>query len=124
MMRRFLLPVLSLGAAYSCSQMPRNLDAPGGTGGLMSNGDGDGDASGGGDGDGSGGGSGGGGDGSCEQACDSPLTCLNGACILACGADEVICDEECIDPLTDDEYCGASGECSGDEAGEVCLTGY
>jgi hypothetical protein len=37
-----------------------------------------------------------------------------------CLADEVICDGACIDPDTDTQYCGATGDCMGDNAGVVC----
>lgn len=42
-------------------------------------------------------------------------------CVERCPVDgEVRCGDTCIDPMTDAEYCGASGTCSGDEAGETC----
>ncbi len=151
-MRRYLLIGLSLGAAFSCNPPERDFNRPGNVGGDGSTGDsGDGDESGDGDGDRStatgdgdstsgdgdgdsstatGDGDGdttsgdGDGDGGCAEACVSPLTCVAGACTLVCEEDEVICDGACVDPATDDEYCGARGECAGDDAGDVCASGY
>ncbi len=43
-----------------------------------------------------------------EPACSAPM--------LACGA-------ECIDPMTDELHCGATGDCGAGNSGEVCLGG-
>jgi hypothetical protein len=45
-------------------------------------------------------------DGVC--VCDPPL--------LACGG-------VCVDPATDNAYCGATGTCQGAAAGSVCTSG-
>lgn len=37
-----------------------------------------------------------------------------------CDVDAVSCGGACIDPMTDNEHCGASGTCEGDDAGEAC----
>lgn len=41
---------------------------------------------------------------------------------LVCAEGRINCGE-CIDPLTDDDFCGASGDCKGDNLGEQCLGG-
>ena len=53
--------------------------------------------------------------------CD-PLTeaCVDGACEPVCPAGEIMCDGACVDPLSDVDYCGASGDCLGNNAGVVC----
>ena len=66
--------------------------------------------------------------GSCEGdeagfTCAATETCLNGACLLDCGEGRVPCDGECIDPLAHDNYCGATADCLGDNAGVVCAFG-
>jgi hypothetical protein len=40
-----------------------------------------------------------------------------------CAGDLIRCDGTCIDPLTDDAYCGASGACTGASAGAACGMG-
>jgi len=41
-------------------------------------------------------------------------------CFPACAAGEVMCDGRCIDPVRDDDYCGASGSCLEGSAGQRC----
>jgi hypothetical protein len=41
----------------------------------------------------------------------------------SCPGSQVACGGECIDPATSNEYCGASGDCEGGNAGEACATG-
>jgi hypothetical protein len=38
-----------------------------------------------------------------------------------CGDDELSCDGECVDPMADDRYCGAQGDCQGSNAGAICM---
>lgn len=38
-----------------------------------------------------------------------------------CDTPRLICDGQCIDPRSDDQYCGAAEDCQGDNAGETCL---
>lgn len=40
-----------------------------------------------------------------------------------CGALEVSCQGECVDPTSDSRYCGASSPCTGDTLGERCGLG-
>ncbi|MDF1562486.1 MAG: hypothetical protein P1V51_05555 [Deltaproteobacteria bacterium] len=85
----------------------------------------------------------------CEGACIDPLTDLAhcgasgdcsgasagltcgagelcdgaGACAPTCAAGRVLCGGACIDPATDRDHCGASGDCSGASAGLTCAAG-
>ncbi|WP_437508065.1 cadherin-like beta sandwich domain-containing protein [Sorangium sp. So ce1099] len=47
----------------------------------------------------------------------------SGACELSCQSGLVACDGTCIDPDTDRDHCGASGDCTGDSAGVACAAG-
>ena len=49
--------------------------------------------------------------------------CSNGSCGLNCVTGQIVCDNRCIDPLTDNTYCGASGDCKGSNAGKKCESG-
>ncbi|MEW5852118.1 MAG: hypothetical protein AB2A00_25240 [Myxococcota bacterium] len=53
-------------------------------------------------------------------ACTGQQVCVDGACVLDCGAGLVPCGDQCIDPLADEEHCGASSNCLGGNAGVVC----
>ncbi|KYF61092.1 hypothetical protein BE11_27805, partial [Sorangium cellulosum] len=46
-----------------------------------------------------------------------------GACELSCQSGLVACDGTCIDPDTDRDHCGATGDCRGDSAGVACAAG-
>ena len=62
--------------------------------------------------------------GACGRACQDGTFCLDGECIAAtCSAGQVLCGSQCIDPLTDNAYCGASGDCEDVNAGEACASG-
>jgi len=37
-----------------------------------------------------------------------------------CDEDEVWCDGRCVDPESDQDFCGASTDCQGDNAGQAC----
>jgi hypothetical protein len=37
-----------------------------------------------------------------------------------CDDDEVACEGTCIDPDVDNQHCGATGTCEGDDAGDAC----
>ena len=56
-------------------------------------------------------------------ACTAGQVCLSGACVLSCQQGLVNCGGTCIDPLTSRQYCGASGTCSGTDAGTACAAG-
>jgi hypothetical protein len=55
--------------------------------------------------------------GSCRGAssgetCETDEICVDGECQLDCAAGLVLCDDTCIDPLTNNTYCGAGEGCS------------
>lgn len=52
--------------------------------------------------------------------CSGDFTCNAGACELSCDADEVQCNGKCINPSTDEAFCGATADCLGDNAGKAC----
>lgn len=54
------------------------------------------------------------------DVCNANEVCENGQCLVQCGAGLVRCNNACIDPLSDQQYCGASGTCSGASAGTAC----
>ncbi len=55
--------------------------------------------------------------GSCENSCGEGQGCSAGECVDFCEAGELNCGGTCIDPLTDADFCGASGTCTGTNAG-------
>ena len=54
------------------------------------------------------------------NVCESTESCIAGVCMLGCSPGDIICDGDCVDPQTDPGYCGASGDCTGATAGDVC----
>ncbi|WP_437623190.1 cadherin-like beta sandwich domain-containing protein [Sorangium sp. So ce1151] len=57
-------------------------------------------------------------------ACAAGEVCNgSGACELSCQSGLVACDGACVDPDTDRDHCGASGDCTGDSAGVACAAG-
>lgn len=60
------------------------------------------------------------GGGTAGQVCDWDQICLDGVCTKSCPAGLVGCGGDCIDPDTSDDYCGASGNCQGANAGVAC----
>lgn len=57
------------------------------------------------------------------KKCGTNSVCKAGACTSGCRAGELLCDDNCIDPKTDFNYCGASNGCTGSEAGKTCAIG-
>ena len=57
--------------------------------------------------------------GTCNHECEAGQVCSNGTCVLTCASGTVDCGT-CVDPLTNPDYCGASGDCQGTNAGEDC----
>lgn len=60
------------------------------------------------------------------EFCGEGELCVDGMCELDCPSGQVACDGSCIDPLTDDEYCGAGEACEEFvvcEAEEQCISG-
>src|SRR5262249_46172497 len=57
------------------------------------------------------------------SSCIDGQVCSSGRCALSCQADLVNCDGTCINPQSDRNYCGASGDCHGTNPGSTCLDG-
>ena len=62
-------------------------------------------------------------DASVGMKCESGEVCSGGKCSTSCLSGYVLCSNRCVDPLSDNAYCGASGDCSGANAGERCESG-
>ncbi len=60
--------------------------------------------------------------GTCENSCAEGQGCSAGSCVDLCDPGFVNCGGVCIDPLTDGNFCGASGTCTVDTQGEACGT--
>lgn len=58
--------------------------------------------------------------GQCGAACPSGQVCSAGTCATSCGAQLVACGAQCIDPKTSNAFCGATGDCKGNNAGTAC----
>ncbi len=63
--------------------------------------------------------------GDCEGAnagvrCPENQVCAEGACTEQCPPEKVNCNGACIDPKTNSDFCGAFGDCTGENAGERC----
>jgi|GEM_PF-6466008 len=56
----------------------------------------------------------------CDGACLDDEECVDDLCVPLCAQGEIVCEGGCIDPLTDMGYCGAVGNCLGQDAGESC----
>lgn len=54
------------------------------------------------------------------KSCSAGQVCSAGTCKIKCPAGKVLCNDECIDPLTSNLYCGAMGNCEGMQAGSRC----
>ncbi|HXS16693.1 MAG TPA: hypothetical protein VN764_05875, partial [Polyangiaceae bacterium] len=54
------------------------------------------------------------------QACGDGWNCEAGQCRLACEEAMVACGAECIQPLSDEEHCGAVDSCEGNDEGQAC----
>ncbi len=64
--------------------------------------------------------------GVCGKTCDSGNVCVGGTCQLSCPAGEVICNGKCVDPVRDNQYCGATAGCGvadAGTAGTACASG-
>jgi hypothetical protein len=63
----------------------------------------------------------------CGNTCEADESCNNGVC--GCAPNQITCGGVCTNPLIDKMYCGATGGCTGAEAGtrctadQVCLNG-
>ncbi|MBT8495011.1 MAG: hypothetical protein KJO07_18320 [Deltaproteobacteria bacterium] len=59
--------------------------------------------------------------GGCGVACDADEVCNGeGQCADECSLNLPVCNETCVDPETDPMFCGASGDCTGDDGGVEC----
>jgi hypothetical protein len=54
--------------------------------------------------------------------CPSGESCQDGTCIFRCPGSQIECGHACVDPLSSLEYCGATGDCSGQKAGRKCAS--
>jgi hypothetical protein len=61
--------------------------------------------------------------GDCDTICDLENDCVASECVLACAPGRVDCDGFCIDPMTHRDFCGATGDCTGDDRGVECEDG-
>ncbi|MDH5671788.1 MAG: MopE-related protein [Myxococcales bacterium] len=61
---------------------------------------------------------------SAGSECPEGQVCSNGECGDSCSDGKINCQGECIDPASNQLHCGASEDCEGDNAGQVCRTGY
>jgi hypothetical protein len=63
--------------------------------------------------------------GSAGTACTSGQTCTGGACQASCLPTQVLCNGRCVDPKTDNAFCGATDGCgdNGGSAGTPCPDG-
>lgn len=56
--------------------------------------------------------------GACDNKCQGGTTCINAQCI--CTPNQAFCDGQCIDPDTNNAFCGAKGLCVGEDRGKTC----
>jgi hypothetical protein len=56
------------------------------------------------------------------SVCDDTEVCSGGTCQTNCTGGTLLCDGRCADPDYDPDYCGATADCAGENAGEVCAT--
>lgn len=60
------------------------------------------------------------------EKCTDGRICSGGSCGVTCVSGQIVCDGRCVDPMTDNRYCGATGDCSNYTAcpsGTVCSGG-
>ena len=63
------------------------------------------------------------------DTCPQVQKCLSGECKCP-NNDDILCDDDCINPLENNKYCGATGLCTDDSVtspnykGDRCLNGY
>jgi hypothetical protein len=65
--------------------------------------------------------------GSCGKVCPAGQVCTSGNCVVTCQPTQVNCGGNCIDPTTNNQYCGATLECGQDGGsgtpGQQCAQG-
>ncbi len=52
--------------------------------------------------------------------CPNGQLCSKGACVPNCPVGQIDCGGKCVDPQTDNAFCGASGACTGTAIGTDC----
>lgn len=52
--------------------------------------------------------------------CNDDEVCSGGSCQTNCTGGTVLCDGRCADPKYDPNYCGATADCAGESAGQIC----
>ena len=57
------------------------------------------------------------------EKCASGEVCSGGTCGASCVSGQILCNGQCIDPDTDNRYCGATGDCQGTND-VVCKNNY
>lgn len=58
--------------------------------------------------------------GDAGEVCADGEICVGGTCVLSCPSSLVACGGTCVDPESNPDYCGASGNCQGPNAGAAC----
>jgi hypothetical protein len=58
------------------------------------------------------------------KTCTNKQVCSDGMCSDRCQAGYIACEGGCIDPLSDEQHCGASADCTASRAGVSCGNGY
>jgi hypothetical protein len=61
--------------------------------------------------------------GTCGHACAAGTVCSGGTCATTCGGKLLDCGGACVDGQNDPDHCGASGDCTGSNAGVQCAAG-
>jgi hypothetical protein len=64
------------------------------------------------------------GNSSAGSVCAAGFLCVGGECTLTCPSGLIECDSTCIDPLSNPDFCGASGDCTADAAGQDCAEDF
>lgn len=54
------------------------------------------------------------------EECADGTICLDGVCAPTCPEGFIDCDGLCTDPMTSTLFCGATGDCTGADAGQAC----
>jgi hypothetical protein len=59
--------------------------------------------------------------GACDNVCEAGQVCNSGTCEGGgCPTGQIVCDGDCVNPDDDPDFCGATGDCTGGNAGAVC----
>jgi hypothetical protein len=55
--------------------------------------------------------------------CPAGESCQDGTCVFRCASGKIECGHSCVDPQSSLEYCGATLDCQGSNAGVECSSG-